>query len=119
MSMLVIFLCGLVIIIVVLVRAYLWVDAAEKKTRSMVASERTPEDIREDIQRKQFLIEEAKLDDELEKLTRSASPEVVDRLKSFREEEQEKLRGLDDPELIREIRTYYRAKRMEVLRSGK
>ncbi len=81
--------------------------------------ERTPEEIRRDIERERLLAEEAKVRRKIKQEKSGGGDAVADELKALREEEEAKLVGISDPVLIREIRTYYRAKRAEVLRSGK
>ncbi len=81
--------------------------------------DRTPEEIRESVERKQILLKEAELDEKIGRMRKAGNPAVATHLKQLRREEQTKLRGLDDPELIREIKTYYRAKRKDVLHEGR
>jgi hypothetical protein len=81
--------------------------------------ERTPEEIRRDIERERLLAEEMEVKRKLHQDREAGGDKVVDDLKGLREEEEQKLLGVSDPVLIREIRMYYRAKRMEVLRGGK
>jgi len=81
--------------------------------------ERTPEEIRKDIERERLLGEEMEVKIRLNQKREGGGDKVVDELKGLREEEEQKLLGVSDPVLIREIRMYYRAKRMEVLRGGK